>query len=36
MLVENLKGRHHFVGIGVDGMVILKWVSNNEMFESAD
>jgi hypothetical protein len=25
-LFENLKGRHHLEGLGLDGKIILKWI----------
>jgi hypothetical protein len=27
MMVGNLKGRDHLTGVGVDGRIILKWIS---------
>jgi hypothetical protein len=29
MLPENLKGRYHFSGIGIDGNITLKWIRKN-------
>jgi hypothetical protein len=32
--LENLKGRNHSEDLGVDGRIILKWISNK--MESVD
>jgi hypothetical protein len=29
-LVANLKGRHHFRELGIDGSIILKFISNKQ------
>jgi len=28
---ENLKGRDHLEGVGVDGRIILKWILGNRV-----
>jgi hypothetical protein len=30
--MENLKGRDHLEGLGIDGRIILKWILNQVGF----